>query len=292
MQHTVRFWIFKIFLILFGNLLLAVGVSLFVSPYGMITGGVGGIALLIEKLTFIPMTLAAMVLNLLLFLLGLCFLGKSFAVTTILSTFAYPVFLSILESIPALQNLCDDILLAALYSGLLMGAGIGLVMREGSSTGGMDIPPLIVHKKTKLSLALLVAVCDYAVLLLQVPFHSVSEILYGILSTLISSLTINQVILSANDKVQVMIITPAYAEVREQLIRMDMGVTLLEAKSGLEQRELQTILSVFPQRRLVSVQEAVLNIDPNAFLITSRVAEVHGRGFTKARFYSEWTQDA
>lgn len=280
----------KYAMILLGNFLLALAIVAFVSPFGIITGGVGGIALLLEKTVGIPLSLTTLILNLFLFVLGFWVLGKSFAISTALSTFIYPVFLWLLERIPGLSAICSDIMLASLFSGLLMGLGVGLVMREGASTGGMDIPPLILNKRTHLALGMLVAIFDYAVLLCQVPFHSATEILYGILSVLISSLTINQVILSANDKVQLLVITPQSDAVRQVLLKMDLGVTLLDVHTGFQQNAQHAVLSVFSQRHLTAIQERVQAIDPDAFLITSRVAEVHGRGFTKAKYYSDWIE--
>lgn len=280
----------KYAIILLGNLLVAIGVALFVSPFGIITGGVGGLALLVEKFTSVPMSITTMILNVLLFLLGLWCLGKSFTISTALSTFVYPIFLWGLEQFPSLSTLCPDITLASIFSGLLMGLGLGLVMREGASTGGMDIPPLIVYRRTHISLGALVALFDYAVLLCQVPFYNPKEILYGTLSVLVSSLTINEVMLSSNDKMQLLVISPAYQQIREVLLKMDLGVTMMDVKTGLQLEAQQAVLSIFSQRRLTVIQERVLEIDPNAFLITSRVAEVHGRGFTKARYYSDWME--
>lgn len=126
--------------VVLGNAILTFAIAAFVLPNRLISGGVTGIALVFEHFFAMDVSAGVAVANEVLFLAGAVVLGKKFALTTLLSTVLYPVFLSLFRQLDVLQHLTQDTLLAALYAGILMGAGMGLVIREGSSTGGMDIP--------------------------------------------------------------------------------------------------------------------------------------------------------
>ena len=141
-----------------GNAVLALAVSMFILPYDILSGGVAGIAVALQPLIPLPVTLMVNLLVVGLFILGACFLGKEFAMKTILSSLIYPVFLTFFSGrVPVLDL---DPILASLYGGLLGGMGVGMALRTGASTGGMDIPPLIVHKLTHIEIAKLVLITD------------------------------------------------------------------------------------------------------------------------------------
>ena len=114
---------------------------------GLISGGASGIGIAVKSITGINISYTVYVINFIMFVIGFIFLGKKFAFGTLLSTFLYPTFIALFERIPQLANITNDILLSALYGGLCIGLGLGLVLRVGASTGGMDIPPLLVNKK-------------------------------------------------------------------------------------------------------------------------------------------------
>ena len=145
-EETIRFlktlpWI------LLGNTVYALGIVMFVLPSGLITGGTTGLALTAEHFLHIPVSVFVFLMNLCMFLLGAAVLGMKFALTTLVSSFYYPIILGILQKIPALSDLTREPMLAAVFGGLMIGFGIGSVIRVGASTGGMDIPPLILKKK-------------------------------------------------------------------------------------------------------------------------------------------------
>ena len=121
-----------------GNAILAMGTAAFVVPNGLISGGVTGIGLILQRLFGLPVDIGVFAADGVLFLLGAAVMGKAFAATIILSTIVYPTFFSLFGKIPFLTSLTDDKLMAAIYAGLLMGAGIGLVIKVGGSTGGIS----------------------------------------------------------------------------------------------------------------------------------------------------------
>ena len=276
----------KIIKILLGNLILALGVNCFVVPQGLIMGGATGIGIAVNHYTGLNLSYALWILNLILFLMGLFVMGKAFAMTIIISTLFYPLCIQVLEQFPVLQNLTDDKLLAAIYSGILVGLGIALVVWEGASTGGMDIPPLILQKKFGIPVAVSLYVADFSVLLLQALFSDSEEILYGILNVFLSSIVVNYVTVSGQKKVQLFIVSPKYEKIRETLLgEMDLGVTLVQIETGFYGKEQMAVLCVTERRRLYGVKQLIQQIDPDAFVNIQVISEVRGRGFTLERKY-------
>ena len=143
MEHMKKSWekIIKTILgVLVGNLVLSFAVAAFIVPNGIIMGGATGIGLTISHYFQVNLSMIILAINAVLFVLGAVFLGKKFALTTIISSFIYPIFLSMVQSIPGIDKVTENnAMLAALYGGVLLGIGIGLVVRVGASTGGTDI---------------------------------------------------------------------------------------------------------------------------------------------------------
>ena len=267
-----------------GNAILAMGTAAFVVPNGLISGGVTGIGLILQRLFGLPVDIGVFAADGVLFLLGAAVMGKAFAATIILSTIVYPTFFSLFGKIPFLTNLTDDKLMAAIYAGLLMGAGIGLVIKVGGSTGGMDIPPIILHTLFGLSIPVMISVGDILLLLVQAFYSSTEQVLYGILVVMLTSIVIDKVLIMGQKQTQVMVISPEYERINQAIHqKIDRGSTLIHATSGLEKQEQKVVLSVISNRQLNDLNELILQIDPQAFVIANEVNEVKGRGFTLSK---------
>ena len=267
-----------------GNAILAMGTAAFVVPNGLISGGVTGIGLILQRLFGLPVDIGVFVADGVLFLLGAAVMGKAFAATIILSTIVYPTFFSLFGKIPFLTNLTDDKLMAAIYAGLLMGAGIGLVIKVGGSTGGMDIPPIILHKLFGLSIPVMISAGDILLLLVQAFYSSTEQVLYGILVVMLTSIVIDKVLIMGQKQTQVMVISPEYERINQAIHqKIDRGSTLIHATSGLEKQEQKVVLSDISNRQLNDLNELILQIDPQAFVIANDVNEVKGRGFTLSK---------
>lgn len=273
-------WIFA------GNTIYALAVTMFILPNELITGGTTGLALFFYNQFDIPVQVAVSVFNVAMFALGAVVLGKRFAFTTIISTFYYPFILSVFQGIPELASVTQDKLLAVVFSGLMIGAGIGAVLRVGASTGGMDIPPLVLHRKLGLSVSLVMNVLDVGVLLLQMVFSDREGVLYGILLVLIYTAVLNKVLLMGNSRMQVKIVTDQYGTINEAIARdLDRGVTLMKSQSGYLKKDGYTVLTVVNNRELVRLNKLIQDLDPKAFIIINQVNEVRGRGFTMKKKY-------
>ena len=274
--------------VLGGNAILAFSVAAFIVPHGIIMGGATGIGLLLSRVISLPMSSLILAVNAFLFVWGTLVLGKKFALTTIVSTFAYPAFLSVAQMIPGITELTDNIMLATLYGGVLLGAGIGLIVKVGSSTGGTDILALIFHKWFHIPVAVLLYVVDFLVLGSQI-FDSTSEqVLYGIMTLVLETVFMNRVMLLGKSQIQLFIISDKYDEIKERVLKdIDAGVTMVHIETGYGGREQKGVLCVIQNRKLYSVREIVQSIDPKAFITITQINEVSGRGFTMERVYNE-----
>lgn len=274
--------------VLGGNAILAFSVAAFIVPHGIIMGGATGIGLLLSRVISLPLSSLILAVNAFLFVWGTLVLGKKFALTTIVSTFTYPAFLSVAQMIPGITELTDNIMLATLYGGVLLGAGIGLIVKVGSSTGGTDILALIFHKWFHIPVAVLLYVVDFLVLGSQI-FDSTSEqVLYGIMTLVLETVFMNRVMLLGKSQIQLFIISDKYEEIKERVLKdIDAGVTMVHIETGYGGREQKGVLCVIQNRKLYSVREIVQSIDPKAFITITQINEVSGRGFTMERVYNE-----
>lgn len=270
--------------VLLGNIALAVAVGAFIVPHGIITGGSTGIALTINHYVKGNLSVTIFIVNILLFILGTIVLGKKFALTTLVSTVVYPVFLSIVQAIPGITKLTDHIMLASLYGGAVLGLGIGLVVRVGASTGGTDILALVLHKWFHIPLAVFIYMVDFSVLLCQAFFSNSEQILHGILVLVVAAMALNRVMLMGQSQIQLFIITEKYEEVKEKVLKeIDAGVTMVHIETGYGAKQQKGVLCVIPNRKLYSVNQVVQSVDPKAFITITQINEVRGRGFTIER---------
>ena len=281
----------KVLVVLLGNLIYAIAVAYFVLPSGVITGGTTGIAVFLNHYCGVSVNAVVTVFNILMFVLGALILGREFAATTLLSTFAYPVFLSLCQNLAAYTGLLtQNDMLCTIFGGGLIGLGIALVIGEGASTGGMDIPPLVIHKWTGVSVAVLLYGFDVLILLAQMIFTDGEKILYGILLVCLYSFILEKFLVMGRSRVQVMVISREYRAINDMILhRFDRGTTLFEVEGGYTGQELYAVLSVINQRELFPVTEQIKKLDPEAFLIIGQVKEVRGHGFTSRKVYPEQT---
>lgn len=285
-SHPITKNLFNLLLILLGNTIYALAVTMFILPSGLIAGGTTGLALFFFHQFGLPVTVFVSVFNVAMFLLGLWVLGKKLALTTLVSTFFYPFILGIFQRFPALSQITEDRLLCAIYAGLMIGLAIGIIIQMGASSGGMDIPPLVLNKKLSLPISATMYAFDFTILLLQMSFSDKEEILYGILLVLIYTLVLDKVLLMGQSRMQVKIISEKYEQINEQIIhQLDRGSTLIQAQTGYYRTDLPMILSVVTNRELPRLTRMVNEIDPAAFLIVGAVKEVRGRGFSLGKEY-------
>ena len=278
--------------VLLGNTLLAFAICAFVVPNGIMLGGSSGIALFIQH--FVPglrLSVISAVVNVALFVLGWVFLGWKFAATSLASTIVYPIILSIFETLPIGTMFNEDIVLSALACAVILGLGIGIVVREGGSTGGMDIPPCILFKLYGIPVGKSIMFFDSLVVLMQVAVKGLDGILCSILIIAVMSIVIDRTVVTGERTEQMIIISQEYQKIRDFILHTaNCGVSMLDMETGYDGKRQQAILTVVYSNKYPEIRDGALAIDPRAFIITSEATNVNGIGYTIARTEEKLSQ--
>ena len=280
---TKNKWI-SIGLVILGNVIYALTVKLFVLPANLISCGTTGLALVVLQLTGLPVSWFVFIFNVAMLCLGWWVLGRQFAMTTVLSSLMYPIGLEVLNRVLGDVTLTDNMLLTVIFAGLGLGLSLGIVLRAGASTGGMDIPPLILKKFFRIPVSASLWVFDFCIMLSQMFFHTGEDLMYGVLLLIVISATLNKVMLLGTSKTEVKIVSDQAAAIRDQILsRVDRGVTLLPGEGGYRRKSTEVILSIVSNHELPKIERLARDIDPECFMIVSQVTEVWGRGFSTSK---------
>ena len=274
--------------VIFGNVFYAFVIRLFLLPGNLMTGGTTGIGLVVKHFTGASISGFVLAFNIVMLIVGVIFLGKKFALTTILSSFTYPIALEAANHIFGDLVITTDPMLNTIFAGLGIGIGLGIVIRTGASTGGMDIPPLVLNKYFRIPVSVSLNVFDILILVLQIVYNPPERVLYGVLLVMIYTTVLDKVLMMGNTKTEVKVISSQVEEIRQAILaQVDRGVTMLYGEGGYRQEQTQIVLSIVSNRELPQVERLIRHIDPEAFMIVSRVTEVRGRGFSLSKHYGE-----
>lgn len=282
----------NIFIIL-GSLILGVGCGLFLVPYNIVSGGVTGIGIILSNAVPAWAGQAEVIVTIVtwgFFFLGLIFLGIKFAVKTLIATIVYPLALILgtflYEQVPglslgAIENI-DGIhtLLAGLFGGLFVGAGVALTFLGGGSTGGVDVLTLIVQKYTNIKTSYVTFIIDASIILISHIFSGdLTTTLIGVTSAFVTSMVIDKMF-DAERNVIVNIISKKHDEINKFVLKsLDRGSTLLKSIGGYSKEELQVLQVVLNIREYYILQDIIAKVDPTAFVVVSRAMSVRGEGF-------------
>lgn len=268
--------------VVLGNLILALGVGIFILPNHVLSGGVAGIAVALEPVIQVSANTIINVATVLLFVVGSLVLGKKFAVKTLLSTILYPLFLTLITNYMSHVYITNNLFLSALYGGIFIGLGVGLVFRTGASTGGMDIPPLIINKYTRIPLPTLVMIIDGLTVCLGAAVYGIEASLIGIISVWVSGYAIDKMItFGGHDAKNVMIISSKHEQIMEEIYQtINRGATILEGIGGYTRERRPVIMVVVAKKQIHDLNMMVSHVDPEAFIIVTDTQEVQGNGFT------------
>ena len=268
-------------MILAGNLLLASAITYFILPYEILTGGIFGVSISLKPiLPFVDTNYIAYAIIAFTFVLGAVFLGKSFAVKTVLSSVVYPLFLEMFRVIPF--EVKTDPLLASLYGGLLTGVAVGLVFRAKGSTGGMDVFPLIMNKKFNIKHSQGMLIVDGLTVILGLSTLGIEHVLLGLISVFASSYTIDRIIMLGSESAKSVYIISDYQEAINYRIQneIERGTTIIKAVGGYSKEPRDMIMCVVTMEQYPILQEIVQEEDENAFIIVNEAHEILGEGFS------------
>ena len=278
----------SLFLLVVGNALYALTVKLFLLPANLMSCGTTGIALVVNHLTGLEISVFIFLFNVAMMLLGWWILGRQFAMTTVFSSLFYPIALRLLNRWLGDVAVTENILLNVIFSGLGLGLSLGMVIRGGASTGGMDIPPLVLKKFFRIPVSASLWAFDFTILLLQMFYHPLEDLLYGILLIITISMALNKVLLMGTSKTEVKIISEKAETIRDAILsRVDRGVTILHGEGGYLHKPTEVIMSIVSDHEMPKIERLARDIDPDCFMIVSHVTEVWGRGFTYGKLYGK-----
>lgn len=264
-----------------GTFLLCLSVQMFLLPYDILSGGVAGLGVALYPWIHVNPTFVANFLTVVLLVVGSFVLGKDFFVNTALSSLLYPVFNMILERTLNIPDITPA--MASFYGGLVGGAGVGIVMRTGASTGGMDVPPLIIHELTDIPVSTLVMVVDGTTVLLGFFSHGLEDVLVGLISVFASTVAVNRILAlgqgSAGKEVQ--IISDHWQEITRDITQqLQRSTTVLSAQGGFSGENKKLLVAVVTKTQYRDLIAIVRQYDPTAFVITTEVSDMHGEGWT------------
>ena len=267
-----------------GNTVMAAAIVLFILPAGLITGGTAGLGIIMQHLTGMSLPVFSAIFNVTMFLLGLVCLGKTFAATTLVSTVLSPVMLAVMQHIVGDYVICDDLLLCVLFGGILVGVAIAIVVRAGSSTGGMDIPPLLLQKFAGIPVSRSLYAFDLVIIAGQTVLVAPDMLLYGVLMVLVYTVVIDKLMAQGDAQIQLQIVSEESDAIRRAILQdVDRGVTLLHGQTGYFQQETDVLFTIISPRERHRTEQLIRRIDPHAFIIISHVTRVSGGGFSEAK---------
>nr|WP_256256634.1 YitT family protein [Paenibacillus sp. BC26] len=264
-------------LLLIGSFLIAISFNMFLVPLGIASGGVSGISILINRVWDIPPAYTQWALNVPLFLLGLWLLGKRFALKTALGSFLLPLLVLFTSD---WQPPTDNAMLASIYGGIGVGAGLGLVFRGRASTGGLDLAAQLLHKFTGVRLGLAVACFDGLVIAAAGIIIAPENALYALVGLFVTSKTIDFVQTGLATSKVAFVISDKPEEISQVVLHdLDRGLTKLDAHGGYTGEARTVLMVVVGQGEVSKLKGLVRTADPYAFVIISDTAEVLGEGF-------------
>ncbi len=279
-------WFRAYSLIVIGALIMAVAYVLFISPYKFAPGGVYGIAIVLHHLFNFPIGLSGIIMDIPLTILGMWVLGPRFGTKTITGMLMLSGWISVLEYYRGYEPFVpDQPLLSAIYGGVLIGIGLGLVFKAKATSGGSDIIAMMISKYTKLPLGQLMIYVDSTIVLLSwVAFKEPMIPLISWVIIFITGKVVDVVIEGISYDKTLFIISDKHHEIRDKIINdIHRGGTFIKGEGMYNGSEKTIIFTVVNRRELSMLQGYINEIDPKAFLIVADANEVLGDGFKSLR---------
>ncbi|WP_373844507.1 YitT family protein [Clostridium sp.] len=274
--------IFKVFVkflfMLIGAAMAAVALEIFLIPNSVIDGGVTGISIMSSYLTGLPLGLFIFILNIPFLIIGYKHIGKTFTISTLFSVTALSIIVSFLEPINSITN---DTLLASVFGGILLGIGIGLIMRNGGCSDGTEIIAIILDKRTGFSIGEVVMIINIFILSSAGILFGWDRAMYSMVTYFIAFKLIDITVEGLDESKAVLIITNRSQDITDALLaRLGRGVTLLDGKGGYTNTPTNVLYVIVSRLEISKLKSIVSDFDKNA-LITIGHVEVSGKSYKK-----------
>lgn len=277
---------FEIFMCVLGAFIYSAGVSFFTVPHKFAAGGVTGIGIIVNHLlSWIPIGSVVLLLNIPLFIVAWRVFGFKFIARTVITTVFNSFFIDLLGSYEekfCIGELCDENLLAAVFGGLLMGAGLGMVFMHGGTTGGFDIIARLLRLKFPyISMGKLMMFCDFAVIIFTgILYRSAESVMFSLISLFLSSQAIDYIIAGKSHSKLLFIITNEPDKVCADIISLcGRGVSIIHSAGGYTKTERDMLMCVVRVNEVAAVKQIVESRDDSPFIIVADSSEVLGKGF-------------
>jgi len=268
----------NIIIILFGSLLFAIGINAFAIPNHIGEGGFTGIALLLYYFLNWPPSIVIFALNIPLMLIGYKIFGKKTFYYTLLGISSVAIFLHLTKKIAYPS---DDILLMSLYTGVMVGTGLGMIFRVGGTTGGVDIIARLANKFFGFSIGKTMFLVDFLVIISSIFVIGLNMAMYTLVALFIGTRVIDYVVEGLNISKTATIISYVPQDLAKIITQeMNRGVTILEGKGGYTGEKKEILYVVLEPNELIKLKEVVNKIDKKAFIIVHDTKDVMGKGFT------------
>ena len=265
--------------ILLGCVIGAAAYPAFLVPNSIAPGGLTGVATILNHLLGTPVGLVSLLLNVPLFIIGYRSMGKVFAFRSLIATFLFSVLIDILP----IGTVSNDPLLGTLFGGVVLGAGLGLILRGGATTGGTDMVARMVHRKfTFISVGMFLFALDCLVVLGAAAAIGTEQALYAFINIYACSRVIDAVMMGFSGNKACFIMTSRWEEITKRLMdEVGRGVTHLEAKGAYTGTQQPVVLCVVARQEIMSVKRIVEEEDEKAFMFISEAHEALGEGFSR-----------
>lgn len=271
--------------IVFGTAVYAFGVHFFILPNELMEGGVTGITILLNYAFGLSLSVTTLALNIPLFLVGWRLIGKPGMLLTIFGTVSLSFFFYVVERMIAAGWIVtftteEDLILAALYAGVTIGAGLGVVFRAGGTTGGVDIVARIANRTKGWSIGQFFLAFDAVVIALSLFYITMERVLYTLVVVFIAARTIDLIQQGEYASRAFTIISEHAQTIADTIMKeLDHGVTLIPAKGGYTGRPKEMLYCVVYKHETRRMERLIRRVDPQAFIIVSEVRDVLGEGF-------------
>lgn len=274
--------------IIAGIILMNLGFYFFLLPTELVTGGVTGIAVILNTFGISP-SLSILALNIVCLLFGLFTMGKQFFLKTIMGSLFSPVVIVLLELLNVdpqiiLNQLTESkLLVSSLLGALGIGFGLGIVFRNGGSTGGVDILQNVMHKKNHLSYNIAFLLTDGIIVLVGLLFFkNIENFLFSVGVVILSGLIIDNISILGRAGQTLFIVTEKEEAVKQAIFKeLDRGTTIIDAKGGYSGKDKKLVICVTSKRELNLIRAVVDKADPDAFTFIAQTKEAVGRGFSR-----------
>jgi len=267
--------------IIIGSAVVALAYNLFLIPHHIVPGGAGGVAMILNYFFATPVGLTILVVNIPLFLIGIRTFGRAYGVKSIIGIAVSSLLIDGFTYIFHIGSATDNPILACIFGGIMLGAGLGLVFRGGGSTGGSDIVGMVLNRYTNFSTGTAILVVDFVVISAAgLCFGQFETALYGYLNLYLQTRAIDLVLEGLSYTRALFIISDSAQAIAESITsRMNRGATVLNATGAYSQEKKDMVFSVMAKREISRAREIVRETDPHAFVIITDVYEVLGEGF-------------